>query len=339
MTEPLKKITIIADLFRGSYKEIAELYYELLKNDYLVKLIETPRNPSDREKLSSSNSDIYLHITIGDDFIPITGGYNIAQPWHEWTLYPTNWIKLLNEFDEIWTASEYVKNLLLDSQLTRPAYLIPPSLENEKIPQKTNWEITNQKNFFFIGEPHFRKGHHFLINGFLNAFPECNKAKLTIKTSAKCHWNSPREDIILIKEKWSRKRLLREYARHDCFISASLGEGLGLPLAEAIMAGLPVCTNFWGGHKSIVKSGGFVEIKHEEIIQPFTSNPAFYSEGQKCAYSSPQEIAKSIKVFINTSMSERKKMAFAAKKNFLKTYGRENTLKNIHSRILEISKK
>ena len=105
------------------------------------------------------------------------------------------------------------------------------------------------------------------------------------------------------------------------------------------MAKLPICTNFWGGHKSLLTRGGFIEIEHEEIIQPFTSDPAFYAEDQKCAYSSPQEIAKSMKLFNNTALSERKKMAFAAKENFLKSYGNENTLRNIHSRILEISKK
>ena len=90
-----------------------------------------------------------------------------------------------------------------------------------------------------------------------------------------CEWKSPRDDIILIKEEWSREKLLAEYENHDCFVSTSLAEGLGLPIAEAIMAELPVCTNYWGGHKSLLTLEGFVEIEHEEIIQPFTSEPAF----------------------------------------------------------------
>ena len=105
------------------------------------------------------------------------------------------------------------------------------------------------------------------------------------------------------------------------------------------MAGLPVCTNFWGGHKSLLTAGGFIEIPHEEIIQPFTSDPAFYAEGQKCAYSSPESIKNALLKFLKTSQAERKEITQIAKNNFLKTYGRDNAMKNIASRILEINKK
>ena len=144
---------------------------------------------------------------------------------------------------------------------------------------------------------------------------------------------------VLIKEKWSREKLLKEYTKHDCFISASLAEGLGLPIAEAIMAELPICTNFWGGHKSLLTRNGFVEIPHEEIIQPFTSDPAFYAENQKCAYSSPVRVKKALEKFLKTTPAERKEIARIAKNNFLKTFGRENALKNIESRLVEINKK
>jgi hypothetical protein len=43
--------------------------------------------------------------------------------------------------------------------------------------------------------------------------------------------------------------------------------------------------------------------------------------------------------FLKTSQTERKEITQIAKKNFLKTYGHENVLKNIASRILEINKK
>jgi len=334
------KIVILTDYYRHSYKVIGSLYEKSLRDSHHFIDLETPVSYIERERLSSKFPDhIFLHNTLGHGFVPIPESYNIALPLHEWSEYPKNWIKLLNQFDEVWTTTDHVFEVLQRGGLNLPIFKLPPALDSENISEKQNWILSEKPKFYFVGEPHFRKGHHLLMQGFMKAFPKQGKALLTIKTSPSCEWESPRDDIILIKENWTRDKLLAEYANHDCFISASLAEGLGLPIAEAVMSGLPVCTNFWGGHKSIVKSGGFVEIKHEEIIQPFTSNPAFYSEGQKCAYSSPQEIAKSIKVFINTSMSERKKMAFAAKKNFLKTYGRENTLKNIHSRILEISKK
>jgi len=96
---------------------------------------------------------------------------------------------------------------------------------------------------------------------------------------------------------------------------------------------------FLGWHKSLLTRNGFIEIPHEEIIQPFTSDPAFYAENQKCAYSSPENIKNTIKKFLKTSQTERKEITQIAKEYFLKTYGRENALKNIESRLVEINQK
>ena len=336
----MKNFTILTDYHRGSYEIIGNLFQNTLQQLGEVRNLPTPVSLKERRDLALGlKGGIVFHNTLGDQFIPIKDCYNIAMPLHEWSEYPNEWIKLLNQFDEVWTTTDHIQEVLKRGGLTVPVIKLPPALDYEDITEKKNWGVSDKPRFLFIGEPHFRKGHHLLMQGFMKAFPEAGSGLLTIKTSPSCDWDSPRDDIILIKEKWSREKLLKEYTKHDCFISASLAEGLGLPIAEAIMAKLPICTNFWGGHKSLLIRGGFVEIEHEEIIQPFTSNPAFYAETQKCAYSSPLEIAKSIKIFNNTSILERKKMAFAAKENFLKSYGNENTLKNIHSRILEISKK
>ena len=333
-------IAILTDFHRSSYKIVGELYHKTLTPFHDIEHLPTPKKEQDRIAFAERfHSGIVLHNTLGNGFVPIDGCYNVAIPHHEWSEYPIPWIHLLDKFDEVWTTTSYVKQVLDRGKLKRPCFFIPPALDQEQFISKNDWKIEGTPFFYFVGEAHFRKAHHLLMQGFMNAFPQVGKARLTIKTSQSCSWSSPREDIIIIKKEWSRAKLLAEYSRHDCFISASLGEGLGLPIAEAIMTELPVCTNFWGGHQSLLCTDGFVEIPHKEIIQPFTSDPAFYAEDQKCAYSSPKEIAKSIKVFLNTSMSERKKMAFAAKKNFLKSYGKEKTLKCIHSRILEISKK
>ena len=302
-----------------------------------VSHLTTPKTSTERFKLNKFNSDkIIFHNTLGERFIPQDGCYNIALPAHEWSEYPKDWIVLLNQFNEVWTTTTHVFNLLNRGGIKIPCFQLPPALISDYIPKKCVWSINENPRFLAVGEPHFRKGHHLLMSGFIQAFPQVGQAQLTIKTSPSCSWKSPREDIILIKDDWSREKLLAEYAKHDCFVSASLGEGLGLPVAEAIMAELPVCTNFWGGHKSLLTSGGFHEIPHEEIIQPFTSDPAFYAEDQRCAYSSPSNIRKSLEKFIKTKESDREEMVKKAKKFFLQNYGSKVTLRNIKNRLEEI---
>jgi glycosyltransferase involved in cell wall biosynthesis len=111
------------------------------------------------------------------------------------------------------------------------------------------------------------------------------------------------------------------YLSHDAYISASLGEGLGLPVAEAIMIKTPVLANYWGGHKSLLESGQFWEIDHEVSDQLFCSDPSWYAKGQKCAYSSPKEIKKAILQFCESNEAERQFRAEAVRSSFIQKYG------------------
>ena len=131
---------------------------------------------------------------------------------------------------------------------------------------------------------------------------------------------------------------MSEYAQQDCFVSASLGEGLGLPIAEAIMSELPVCTNFWGGHQSLLNKGSFIEITHQETLQPFTSDPEFYAEDQKCAYSSPDAIRQAMLEFQTLNSKQKQNITRTAKESFLQVYGSEATNTKISNRLVEIQK-
>lgn len=332
-------IVILTDFHRGSYKIIGDLFANSFRGQRSVRHLPTPETSASSKDLGNKIAGtIVFHNTLGDRFVPLPECYNIALPLHEWSEYPKAWINLLNEFDEVWTITDHVRNILSRGGLTKPMYKLPPALDTENVPPKRDWSIEDLPKFLFVGEPHFRKGHHLLMQGFMKAFLKTNEARLTIKTSPSCQWESPREDIVLIKEEWSRDRLLSEYAKHDCFVSASLGEGLGLPLGESIMAELPVCTNHWGGHQSLLQQEAFIEISHREIIQPFTSDPEFYAENQKCAYSSPDAIRIGLLKFLTLNSEQKQNMTISAKENFLKTYGSEFANNNIQNRLAEIQK-
>jgi len=333
----LMNILILSDHHRGSYRIIGNFYERCLSIFCEVTHLPTPKNRDERNALAcTSKETIIIHNTLGKSFVPVQGCYNIAMPLHEWSEYPKAWIHYLNQFNEIWTATEHIRELLSRGGLVTPSFHLPPALDNEKFTVKDCWEIRGKPKFFFVGEPHFRKGNHLLIHGYLKAFPDPDKAQLTIKTSPDCKWASPREDIKVIKENWSREKLLSEYAQQDCFVSASLGEGLGLPITEAIMSGLPVCTNFWGGHQSLLNKESFIEITHREILQPFTSDPEFYAEDQKCAYSSPDAIRQALLKFLTLNSKQKQNITRTAKENFLQVYGSEVANTKIQNRLAEI---
>lgn len=253
----------------------------------------------------------------------IRGARNIALAVHEWSRYRREWVKALNAFDEVWVTTDFVRGVLLDSGVSVPVRWMPPALDPGARLRKVSHEAAVPFRFLSVGEAHFRKGHHLLIEGFLRAFPQPGEATLTIKTSPGCDWVSPRTDIRIVAEEWPREEVLTALAGHDAYASASLGEGLGLPVAEAVLAGLPVVCNRWGGHRSLVPEEGIFAIPHIEVPQVFCSRPEWYSADQQCGYSSPEEIARTLREVVEAGPAERAHRAAVACEYLLGRFGRE----------------
>ena len=257
---------VIGGYFRKNFEEqgISVLEHDL------------PTTPAARKDLYTQYPDaVFFHNTLPAPGLPLTdpncvpdvrwnylgyrsdvipGAKNILLPAYEFSRLPEPWVELYNRYDEIWVTTRHVGELLRQSGVTQPILRLPPALDREAAPPKTNYAASTPFKFLFVGEPIWRKGIHFLMYGFLKAFPLPGQAQLIVKTSPNKDWVSLREDIKFVTDKLPREEFLRLYTQSDCYISSSLAEGLGLPIAEAIMAGLPVCTNDWGGHSDLIDS-------------------------------------------------------------------------------------
>lgn len=316
-------VTLLTDFARGSYEVIGGLYRLTLEGAGVPVTEEPiPVNAEERgqaaERLAGK---IVLHNTIGPLFYPLPRSFNIALPHHEWSLYPKGWVDTLNRFDEVWVTSDFVMEIMRESGVKQPILFMPPALDADSVPQKTDWKVDGPFRFYSCGEAHFRKGFHLLMEGFMEAFPKTGVARLVIKTSQSCKWAPPREDIEIVTRWMTRDGLLGDYKNHDAYVSASLGEGLGLPLAEAALAGLPVAANFWGGHESLLVEGGFFKIESSVVDQFFCSEPTYFAKGQKCALSTPQMIAAALRRVYESSPQERRTIAEFAREHVKSRYG------------------
>jgi len=264
---------------------------------------------------------VVLHNTLGFRFEPFRGVRNIAIPFHEWDRYPGAWASRLNRFDEVWAATTYLAGVLRRSGVEVPIRILPPALDVAPPDPKPTWVAPRPFRFLFVGEPHFRKGHHLLIEAYRRLGVPAGQATLTLKTSADCGWNVSDRGIHRIAARWSRRRMQAAYATYDAFISASLGEGLGLGVAEAMLAGLPVATNRWGGHTALLVEGGYVRIAHRVVPQVFCSRPDFFAPGQRCAYSSPDAIANAMDALLAMSARARAAQARLASARIRERFG------------------
>lgn len=325
-----KPAGLYTDFSLGSYAVIGDLYRRTLEALGL-EVVERPLE--EKDGAADGDGRLALHNTIGPRFRPVPGAFNVALPAHEWSRYPAAWAARLNEFDEVWTTTDHVRGLLIESGVTAPVLKLPPALDLDEPPRKSGYAAPGPFRIFSCGQAHFRKGFHLLIEGYLKAFPDAGEARLVIKTSSDCGWTAPREDITINCSEIERQEILAEYAKYDAYATASLGEGLGLPVAEAVLAGLPVAANFWGGHASVLREGGFFMIGHEEAPQPFCSDPSYYAPGQTCAYSSPESVAKTLREVQDAAPETREKTASAARESLLENYGSNAVLAALRKRL------
>lgn len=327
---PMPTAVILGNSPQPSFKIIGDLFIKNFQ-EAGVTVIErgvpaTAEECTILAKEFACTDAVFFHNTAGYSFQIIPGARNIALPAYEFSKFPEPWVKLLNNYDEIWITTRHVGRIMASSGITRPIFKLPPALDRDARPRKTTYAAHYPFRFLFVGEPHFRKGVHFLMYGFVKAFPTPGQAELVIKTSSCKDWAPLRSDIKFITERLSRDELLRLYAGSDCYISASLAEGLGLPLAEAALMGLPVCANNWGGHQDLLVSGGYFSLKFVEAARPWTGPPQFYTPGQKCAFSDENSVAAAMLKIVKSSALQRQRLAEKAHAHIIKKYGAE-TLK------------
>ncbi len=314
----VERVVFLVDTARGSYQRAADLYREAFEH----LGIDVESRPYSDASARDLPGRWVVHHTIGPLFRPVVGAINTAVVFHEWDRYPSGWLSALNEFDALWAPSRHVERVLVSSGATTAVRYVPPPLAVDSPRTKVAWTATGPFRFLSIGEPHFRKGFHLLLEGFTTAFPRVGEAELTLKISTGCDWSSPRPDIRMVPERLTRNELNQLLVSHDGYVTASLGEGLGLPVAEAVMALLPVAANRWGGHTEIVEPGAFWEIAHDEVPQLYCSHPAYYAPGQHCAYSSPDRIATTLRAVVDAGPGEREQRAREARAGLSRAHGR-----------------
>lgn len=313
----LPPVLIVSEGSVSSYGRIGELY----RDTFGAMGISAVLAPYSERPPRLPPGSIVLHNTLGYRLEPWPGVRNVAVPFHEWDRYPAAWVGRLNAFDEVWVATRFLALTLRRSGVAVPIRVLPPALDLASPRGKASWTPGRPFRFLFVGEPHFRKGHHLLIEGFRRLQASPRHVTLTLKTSADCPWSVSEPGIRRIAARWSRRRMGDVYASHDAFISASLGEGLGLGVAEAMLARLPVATHAWGGHADLVTPGGYLRLNHRVVPQVFCSSPAFYASGQRCALVSPEAVAAAMERLVRMSAAAREAQAARASDGLRRRFG------------------
>lgn len=203
---------------------------------------------------------------------PITGKWVLIQPW-EFGSLPAEWITKIEEVDEVWVPSSFVKTEYVDSGVPEAKVVVVPNGIDPTIfhPQAPNYPLQTDKKFkfLFVGGTIYRKGPDVLLKAYQNAFSKNDDVCLVIKDfgtkggyAAQTHQNEIKKaqqlesgpEIIYLDQELSSEEVAGLYTACDCLVYPYRGEGFALPVLEAMACGLPVIVTDGGATDDFVFS-------------------------------------------------------------------------------------
>ena len=207
----------------------------------------------------------YPQITIchGTNNFKNSGDYKIAFTTTEVDGIPGNWVKTLNEMDEVWATSEFAKKAFVDSGVVKPVYVIPEGVDPDFFhPGIAPFANPPKEKFRFFTNFAWgkRKGVDVLFKAFRQEFSDKEDVCLMIKTLKSYHGHQIRDELKLVYDRKGaaavyvydmevqRYELGRMYRMGNVFVWPSRGEGFGLPPIEALACGMPVIASNHSAH-------------------------------------------------------------------------------------------
>jgi glycosyltransferase involved in cell wall biosynthesis len=205
--------------------------------------------------------------------------------WEE-SGFPQDWVTNFNtHLNGITCLSNHVEKILIDNGVSVPMLTSGCGVDHwERIIPEKNYQIKVKKfRFLHVSSCFPRKGADLLLDAYGLAFTSNDDVTLIIKTFENPHnkihqWLAERKaqnprfpDVMIIEGDLSDSELKALFQQCHVLVAPSKAEGFGLPMAEAMLSGLPVITTAWGGQLDFCdeKNSWLVDYKFERAKTHF----------------------------------------------------------------------
>ena len=312
---------------------------------------------ADKEKAEILNSlvdkkvpydTVIIHLT--PDLFPMyveQGKYNIGFSAWETSLIHPKWVHTCSVLDEFWCPCSWNMDAFRDSGLKIPIYKIPhgidphmfDGLEDKKFKLKDVSPDTFK--FYSIFQWMHRKNPEGLLRAYFNAFDDSDDVVLVLKTyragisrdkgfirdkvvEIKKDMNiGYYPKVILIGDLLSKIQMSGLHLFGDCCVGLHRGEGWGLPLFEAGLAGNPViATNCGGNTEFMTEENSYLVDYQTTFVSGMSSFNPWYLGNQQWAEPNLVE-ASSIMRYVFDNREEALKKGKLLKKDIVDKYSWE----------------
>ncbi|PCM45252.1 glycosyltransferase [Marinobacter sp. ANT_B65] len=241
--------------------------------------------------------------------------------WEE-TGFPQEWVGNFNQhLTGLTCLSEHVQKVLIDNGVCLPMAVSGCGVDHwDRVEPQAYPLVAPGFRFLHVSSCFPRKGIDAMLQAWGIAFSRHQDVTLVIKTFDNPHNNvdqllaehqSANPDyprVIVIKEDLPDGQLKSLYQQCHALIAPSKAEGFGLPLAEAMLSGLPVITTGWSGQMDFCdeSTAWLVRFEFEPADTHFNLSDSLW------ANPGVEDLASQLQVVFNASESEREHKSIMA---------------------------
>lgn len=294
-------------------------------------------------------------ITLGTGLLLFknSGDYKIGFTTTEVDGIPKDWVKVLNEMDEVWTTAEFCVKVFKKSGVKVPIYNmgegVDPAYYNPDIKE---FLFTPHKGFTFVSNFAWgkRKGVDVLFKAFQDEFSEKEDVQLVcnclpsyqghdiLQEIKNLKLRDDRANITVIDRKLEDYEMPQFYTAGNCYVMPTRGEGFGLPLLEALACGLPIISTNCTGQIDFLKKNG-KELPGVHLIKTkkelYDGSDSVYYYGFNWHKPDLMDLRKKMRYVFENAMEEKEK-ALKSSEYIRQNWNWDIAAKKVIKRIKEI---
>ncbi len=292
--------------------------------------------------------------------------WNIGVTTFETDGLPKRWQRSMRMMDEIWTFSDFNRQVFEECGIRRPITVIPHGVDCESYaptvqPLPELKRVVGDRFVFgsvFDWSP--RKDPKALIQAYYTAFAGHEdvvllmnlfhqfgekdgnqKAAAQIRSIADSIGipEADRPPVMLIaNESIPNEIMPRLYATFDAYVLPSRGEGWGLTFSEAMASGLPTIGVDWSGNTAFMTSENSMLIRDYKLrtIRPQDVPKQPHYVGQKWAVANPDAVAECMRL-VYEKPELRSRIGIKARNDMVDRFSWDAACSKARHRLVEIA--
>jgi len=322
----------VAEAARGYVKALHHLNYNVALNNFEVAA--SRKEDKTFTTFASNNPHPINLVCVNADQLPafiqqfgenyFKDKYNIGVWWWETPEFPEEWWQYFNHFDEIWVGSSYIQRALANVSPV-PIVVVQPVVESKvSTINRAQFDLP-ENEFLFLCVFDFlssfeRKNPLATIDAFKQAFSPNEPVRLVLKCI-----NGDKNERLLSelsqRAEGLKVTVMDRYLSSDdnqllsnscdAYVSLHRAEGLGFPIAEAMLNKKPVVITGWSGNMDFNSIANSYLVSYELIANQIQAGP--YKVAETWADPNAAHAAQQMRSLYTDAVNREKIVALAFK--------------------------